>query len=175
MADLDIGLMPFQEQIDEYPALREMLLKAVRNPSGLVNPGLPWRVYGQREGRGRWAKRDFETYVEAFRFLKPRLKTYHDISITSKARPFDPPGRLVKLRRNGQPLMVKTNNGMQRATKLVPIKPPPGHLWCMYCRRFTVFIWFTTHHAFKRPQPYDLSSRRCCVCGIREVMGAWRH
>lgn len=173
----DLELMPFQRQLEEYPPIKAMLLVVAKNPALLKGVGQPWRVYGQRHEGGKWAKKDFLRYKDAFKFLKPRLSTYRDISITSKRLSFAPPGRVVRIKRGGEPVMVKTANGFIQKTKIVAVSPPPGHLWCIYCRRFTVFTWFMTHHAF--PRQYwsisDQSTRRCCVCGIREVIGAWRH
>lgn len=176
MGDFDIGMIPFRDQLVDYPAIKAMLLKPQKNPAQLKGVGMPWRVYAQKEVGGRWRKRDFKRYKDAFEFLKPRLKTYHDISITSKRLRFPPPGRVVKIRRHGEPLMQKTKHGSVQVTRLVRVTPPPGHSWCIYCRRFTVFIWFTSHHAFTGSSlDHSIPTRRCCVCGIREVTGAWRH
>lgn len=171
----DLGMMTFQEQLEIYPPIREMLLRNVRNPAQLRGVGLPWRVYGQKTSGGSWARKDFRKYKEAFQFLKPRLKTYHDISITSKRLSFPIPGRVVRIRRNGRPLMVKTKQGLVQQTRMVPVRPPPDHLWCLYCRRFTIFTWFSAHHAFRgeNKEGYDPSLRRCFICGGREGFAAW--
>jgi hypothetical protein len=177
MGDFDLGLMPFRQQLTEFPPIKEMLKKNVRNPKALVDPGVTWRVYGRREEGGSWGQKKFPTYFEAFQFMKPRLKTYYDISITSTRLQFLPPGRVVKIKRRGQPVMVKTPKGEIQMTKIVPIHPPPGHLWCKYCRRFSVFLWFSRHHAF--PKHYNEllemdPRRRCAICGVSEEWGAWR-
>lgn len=170
----EIDLMPFQEQLDEYPGIKELLL--TKPPTGpYVSP--PWRVYVRKTDSSGWARKDFETYKGAFDFFRLKRKIWYDVSITSKQRGFTIPGRYVKIKRQGQPVMIKTPTGMRQATKLVPIKAPPGHLWCKYCRRFTVFTYFLTHHAFKTENQrlcYRPSERRCCVCGITEYSGAHR-
>jgi len=176
MGDFDLGLMTFQEQLEFYAALKEMVTKNVRNPPKLLDPGRTWVVYGQKHTGDKWGRKRFPTYVEAFRFMKPRLKTYHDISITSTRLQFKPPGRVVKIKRNGRPLMVVINGKKQQETRFVAISPPPGHLWCKYCRRFSVFVWYTSHHAFPKDMPItDPSIRRCAICGVTERWGAWRH
>lgn len=172
----DIQLMPFQEQLEQYPGIKELLTtKPPKINCPPVSP--PWRIYALRTESSGWARKDFDTYKGAFDFWKLKRKVWYDVSITSKRQSFKPPGRLVKLKRQGQPVMIKTPTGPRQATKLVPIKPPPGHLWCLYCRRFTVFTYFLKHHAFKTENQqltYDPTERRCCVCGIRETTGAFR-
>lgn len=169
-------LMTFQDQLAEYPQIKELL---VTKPPKINCPPVspPWRIYARKTETSGWARKDFPTYKAAFDFWKLKRNVWHDVSITSKRQSFDAPGRYVKLKRNGQPLMVKTPTGMRQATKLVPIKPPPMHLWCKYCRRFTIFTYFLTHHAFRTDNQklmMDPSQRRCCVCGIREEGGAYR-
>lgn len=172
----EIQLMTFQDQLDKYPALKDMLLTMPKNNIPAVSP--PWRVYVRRTESGGWARKEFDTYKEAFLFFKAKRKIWYDVSITSKRLAFPPPNRIVRITRKGEPVMVKGGDGkMQQATKLAPIKPPPAHLWCKYCRRFTVFTYFLTHHAFKSDNQklcYDASERRCCICGIREISGAHR-
>lgn len=164
----DYELMTFQEQIEEYPALREMFTK--RPILGGVSVSPPWRVWARRTDGSPWGRKDFETYPEAFAFWKAKRKLWLDVSITCKRQGFDPPGRVVKIVRRGEPVMIKLPGGkLRQQTKLVPIKPPPGHLWCGWCRRFTVFKYFTRHHAFsKSTLIVDSSIRRCCICGISE-------
>lgn len=168
-------LMRFNEQLDEYPAIKDLLLTKptlVNVPS--VSP--PWRVYARKDERSGWGRKEFPTYKAAFDFWKLKRKIWYDVSITSKRQAFPSPGRLVKIRRRGQPLMVKTPTGMRQATKLVPLSPPPAHQWCMYCRRFTIFTWFLNHHAFRGEMKLmmDTAERRCCICGVRETTGAHR-
>lgn len=190
----DVDLMTFQDQLEAYPAIKEMLTTKPAEPVRHVNVAKPnrkpvwvavplthttppWRVYARRTDSSNWARKDFPTYKGAFDFFKLKRKVWHDVSITSKRQAFLPPGRTVRLKRAGQPLMVKGGDGkLVQATRIVPVKPPPGHLWCMYCRRFTVFTWFRTHHAHRGEQALlmDPSARRCCVCGIREETGAFQ-
>lgn len=168
-------MMTFTEQLETWPQIKELLTTkppAPRAPSTAPE----WRVYAQPEPEGGWAKKDFDTYVGAFKFWKERRRDWHDGSISSRRRTFDPPGRVVKLAKHGQPVMVRLPNGKSRQkTRLVPIKPPAGHSWCLYCRRFTVFRYFRKHHnpAFDG-LAIDPTVKRCAVCGISEATGAFR-
>lgn len=167
-------LMTFQQQLDAYPAMKKLLTTV---PKGLPVPISPaWIVYGRRDESKNWGRKEFDRYQDAFHYVKPRLSTYHDISITCKRKTFNPPGRTVKVTRGGKPVMVTGPSGTHQQTKIVPIKPPPAHLWCLYCRRFTIFTWFRTHHAFRGDKAYmlDPTIRRCCICGVRESGGAYR-
>lgn len=168
-------LVPFREQLAAYPAIKKMLqTKPPRLNVAPISP--PWRVYARRTEQSGWARKDFPTYVAAYNFVKVKLPLWHDVSITSKRQRFDPPSRIVRVTRGGRPVMVNTPNGPQQKTKVVPIKPPPLHTWCLYCRRFTIFTWFVTHHAHRGEAALlmDPSARRCCVCGIQEQSGAYR-
>lgn len=168
-------LIPFREQLVLYPQIKKLLqTKPAKLNAPPVSP--PWRVYARRTEQSGWARKEFPNYVAAYNFLKLKLPLWYDVSITSKRQAFPAPTRIVKVTRQGRPVMVQTANGPQQKTKVVPIKPPPYHLWCMYCRRFTVFTWFTTHHALKGEAALMMQQhiRRCCVCGITEDSGAAR-
>ena len=167
-------MLTFQEQLDLYPALKKYTLQ-LPQVYNLPGSAPSWRVYAQKHDGGGWAMKDFQQYKEAFAFFKANRNKYHDMSITSKRRSYDPPGRIVRITRNGQPVMVKTPTGTHQQTKLVPIAAPADHRWCMFCRRFTVFGWFNSHHAFRGEMKLmmDPSIRRCTVCGIRETTGAY--
>lgn len=171
---MTIQMLTYQEQLELYPQLKEYLLKVPKLPD-IPRLTPPWRVYGQQHNGGRWGRKDFPTYKGAFQYWKQRRNNFHDISITCKPMGFLPPGKIVKLRRNGEPLMVKTANGKRQATKLIPIRPPADHLWCLYCRRFVIFTWFTAHHAFSGNMKLlmDPTVRRCSICGVREETGAY--
>lgn len=168
-------MMPFREQLQEYPPIYK-LLKTI--PPKLAVPPVspPWRVYVKKTAESGWARKDFPTYKAAYDFLRLNLKKYYDISITSKRQSFSIPHRIVRLSRNGEPIMVKAGDGtLRQKTKVVTIKPPPYHSWCMWCRRFTEFKYFLTHHALRDPKiTYSPDVKRCSVCGISEETGAQR-
>lgn len=141
-----------------------------------VMPGAgttPWRVWVQKEVDGRWGKKDFPSYNDAFRFLKPRLHTDHNHALASRAVAYGPPIRYVKLNRRGKPV-IDEKTGKQRTAKMLwlPTLPPmePNHTWCPYCRRPTVFGYFAKHHSFPEELRNDIMKRerRCTICGAGE-------
>lgn len=168
-------MLTFQEQLDLYPALKKYIIQ-IPHAYPVTKGTVAWRIYGQKNDGGGWASKDFILYRDAFTYFKQHRNKYHDISITSKRRGYEPPGRIVRIRRDGAPVMIKTPTGRRQMTKLVPVKPPADHAWCMFCRRFTVFTWFNAHHAFKGDlrKMMDPAARRCTVCGVREATGAYR-
>lgn len=138
-----------------------------------------WRIYIQRETEGRWLRKDFEKYPDAFRRLAKELKEgrLHDGTIQSRGIAYAPPQRIVKLTRGGRPAMVKGPGGkLVQRTALVVWKPKLGphdesHTWCPYCRRPVVFKWFANHHALRNSPVagcIDIGDRRCVICGGRE-------
>lgn len=138
-----------------------------------LHPVLPprWRLYVQRETDGPWARKEFYTYVDAFKFLKPRLKAIHDAAIQSKGIAFGPPARVVRVTKGGKPLLdPKTNKQIVRRIVWKPTLPEGEypHRWCPYCRRPTVFGWFSRHHAFPKGFKFDPAYQRCTICGISE-------
>lgn len=139
---------------------------------------LNWRIYVQRQAGGNWAKKDYAKYSDAFRRLAKEIKggSFHDGTIQSRGIAYGPPERIVRVTKNGHPVMVKTAKGPQQKTAIVIWKPrlsgdEEEHLWCTYCRRPTVFRWFTTHHTLRGSTvgaSVDPTDRRCTICGVRE-------
>lgn len=135
----------------------------------------PWRVYIQTEVDGRWGRKDFWKYGEAFKFLKPRLYDIHDATIQSRGVAFQPPHRIVAITRGGKRVMVRAADGhLYPKTKIVPWKPKlPAdevpHEWCPYCRRPVIIAWFSKHHSFKG-RVFDPGLRRCIICGASELL-----
>jgi hypothetical protein len=163
-----------------------------KTQSPLWRPGMtpPWRVYvllpakkgqkGEPDKRERWARKDFRTYKEAYHWIVEggRYKEWLDFALHSRRMMFPPPTRVVKISKGGRPVMVKGADGVSRQmTRLVPMRMPPSHEWCPYCRRPTVFGWFSRHHAFPdKPGAVkpDTGQRRCTICGISERGVKWR-
>lgn len=139
---------------------------------------VPWRVYVQRKVYGPWAKREFKTYTEAFKFLKPYLGKNedgtwkcHDAAIQSKGIAFDGPAKVVRVVKNGQPVIDReTKKPVLRRVLWTPKLPydEVRHVWCPYCRRPTVLGWFSSHHAFPKGYKFDASILRCTICGSSE-------
>jgi hypothetical protein len=130
--------------------------------------GTPWVVYVQQEVDGPWGKKEFETYGPAFQFFKAWLKRgAHDLAINNRRIGFDPPLRFARIRGK----YITGSDGVRRqATKAIPWKPrldsgDPDHKWCRYCRRPTIFKYYSKH---KRLTMVDPTVRRCCICGASE-------
>lgn len=128
-----------------------------------------WRLFVQREPDGPWAKKDVESYAEGYRILAKNFKKWHDCALVCLGRESRPP--VVR-----KPMMVRDSNNPKKKVKGYkrvyhePLIRVPGHLWCGYCRRPTVFRNFSKHHAFtgtlRTGVPWDA---RCTICGMREV------
>lgn len=133
---------------------------------------VPWRVYIQREADGPWAKKDLPTYKEAFALFKKYRPNIHDAAIMSRSVAFAPPHRFVRIKGQYREVVRKGKKEKVQVVKLVLWKPnlPPeesGHHWCTYCRRPTVFKYFSRHHAFGKNEPITQDELRCSICGIR--------
>lgn len=106
----------------------------------------PWRLFIQKEEGGRWARKDFPSYPEAYDALKLRLPSCYDAAIHCKPHPFAPPI-------------------FKKGEKKFRMKMPAGHEWCSHCRRPTVFRFFGNSHP-NLGRLYD-TYLRCTICGIR--------
>lgn len=142
--------------------------KISRDPKWVLTP--PWVVYVQRTADGPWGKKEFWKYSEAFKFFKAWMKNgAHDATINNRRIPTAPPSRLARIKGK----YIKGSDGkMRQATKFVFWKVPaklamdqPSHFWCLYCRRPTIFKFYSKH---KRLGVVDPTVRRCCICGASE-------
>jgi hypothetical protein len=115
---------------------------------------LRWRVYAQKKAGKRWQKKDFLTWEQAFKFFRRHQAEWYNASLTCRNEEWRPP-------------VVKYQGKRQYLKRVILME---AHRWCGYCRRPTMFGYFTKHHAFPKggiqPKPGD---RRCGICGIREV------
>lgn len=159
-------MLTVHDLLEDKTWKEEVLLK---RPQELIGrPGYKqWRVMVLGHD-GRWRKKDVETYSQAFRVFKKYFKTARDVNITHRSQSFAPPQRLVRIKGK---YVVGSDQKKRQATKLVVWKPKldaydEHHQWCPYCRRPTVFKWFTTHHNLS--QILDPTVRRCTICGISE-------
>lgn len=151
-----------------YLQTKPELPPVMRSKKMMSSP--PWVVYVQKKTDGPWGKKEFWKYSEAFNFLKKALKHgVHDAALNCKRMGFEPPLRFARIRGK----YVVGSDGIRRqATKPVYWTVPvalqldqPDHYWCMYCRRPTVFKYFTSHKRLKR---VDNTVRRCTICGASE-------
>jgi hypothetical protein len=163
-----IPLIPMSELVRD-PAYKRFLETKPELPpvarSKAMMSSPPWVVYIQRDAGGKWGKREFWKYSEAFRFMARALKLgVHDAALNCKRYGFEPPMRFVRIKGK----FVTGSDGKQRqATKAVPWKPKlegtdEEHHWCKYCRRPTVFKFYRKH---KRLPLVDSTVPRCCICG----------
>lgn len=139
-----------------------------------------WRIYVQRKVDGPWARRDYAKYSEAFKRIKRELEAgnLHDGTIQSRGIAYAPPERIVKVTKGGRPILVKNPSTGQLIPKTAVVVWRPKlmpedeqHIWCVYCRRPTVFKWFLNHHALRNSPVagcIDPADRRCTICGARE-------
>lgn len=117
----------------------------------------PWVVYVQREQGGGWARAEFKKYKKGLKFVLKNLDKYHDMALSHRRHDFKPP-RVSKDNRTWYHLGISTEE-----VSFLPERPT--HRWCGYCRRPTVFRFFSKHHSL----PYCPSDvRRCTICGASE-------
>lgn len=128
-----------------HELLKNDLYKAWLKKIPKVNAGHsdPWTVFVLSDGR--WSKRTFPRYTQAYNFMVRNLKEYDDIVIHSNRVSFKPPVVKYKGKKQYWP-------------------SPRGFRWCPYCRRPTRFAYFRKHRNHKMVEPYV---KRCSVCGIR--------
>lgn len=139
----------------------------------------PWRLFIQLKGDKRWRIKDFDTYPEAFNFLKKKLKAgvVHDAAIHCRRFSYPPPVVMKRIRGK----YVRGSDGKERpATKRADWKPKlpddlERHDWCPWCRRPTVFKYYTRHHALQKiGLPIDPSVARCNICGASTRIATYR-
>lgn len=140
-----------------YPIIRDKELQ--KSP--------PWVVYVQVKPGGKWGKKEFWKYTKAFKFFRHWMKSgAHDATINNKRVPTPPPTRIVRIKGK----YVLGSDGQNRqATTQVSWKLPsslqidqPQHNWCLYCRRPTLFKFYSSH---PRLGAVDSMVPRCCICG----------
>jgi hypothetical protein len=142
----------------EQVTLRQLLSDPVYRAWFKTEPvgGFPkhckFRVFAQVEKGGRWAKKDFGDFKSAYNFVARNLNRWHDAALVSRTHECRPP-------------VVRVNGKRAYYAAVLTLE---GHRWCPYCRRPTVFGFFSRHHAFGhfKPLPFKL---RCGVCGISET------
>jgi hypothetical protein len=130
-------------------------------PKSLFNPPKPaWYVMFQREQDGRWTRASFTSYAKAHKYVRTIYKDVWDLALGCYRRDYGPP--LIQVtytaKVNGKKVKKQRSELWRRS--------PEGHRWCGFCRRPTVFRYFTKHHALplKVLVGYEL---RCSICGAR--------
>lgn len=129
----------------------------------------PYRLWVRRDGK--WFKRDISSYRSGRDWILDRLDVIDDGALAIKGTMSPPPTRLVKVKRGGVLLTKVGSDGVERpVVREAPwvVHLPADevkHLWCPYCRRPTVFTWFSKHH--NQPKVLQPEFERCTICGIR--------
>lgn len=166
----------------EDPVYREFFCKVPELPKH-GNQALPWRLWVKLKKDKKWRYKDYATYREAFVKLKSLLPRALDASISAKSAQFNPPHKVVRVKnkyqtdKQGRYVLDKEGKKKQ-ITKMIVWKPKrvmdefEEHIWCPYCRRPTVFQFYTQHHALLPKKtggmPIDPSVQRCTICGASE-------
>lgn len=156
-------------QLLEDSVYKKWLKKIPSIGSAICPSGKPWRVWVQMKRGGRWSRKDFEKYQEAYVFLRGQLHYCHDAALNCKVREFRPP--VVRDPALGLVKFAGEMVGKKRYHIPSRVGQHEMHEWCPHCRRPTIFTWFSKHHSF--PKPVTSSDRRCNICGIRLI--AVRH
>src|SRR5690242_3866654 len=77
----------------------------------------PWVVYVQKEPHGKWGKKEFWKYSEAFHFMRRCLKAgVADATINNKRVGFDPPMRYARIKGK---YIIGSDGQKRQATKAV--------------------------------------------------------
>lgn len=106
----------------------------------------PWFVYVQEKKGGPWRRAEVSSWIEGYRFVARNIKRFHDMALSHKRQEFRPP-------------VVRDHSGRRR----YHLPEAPGHVWCGFCRRMTLFRYFSRHHAM--PEWANGGVRRCSICG----------
>lgn len=132
----------------------------------------------------RWYRKTFHTYKEAYVYVAKNLAGVEDAAIGCTHQEFKPPivrtgYRIARFKRKdpktGKEVIVKQKVPVRKFLTELPGRLPPGHTWCGYCRRPTIFGYFLKHHALPKAYcvPYE---KRCRICGVRlNFLGRWSH
>jgi hypothetical protein len=153
--------------MDRYPRFKEYaetppkIYKAQRALDGPL-----WWVYVQLEEGTRWRRVGTRLWKEGMELVQ--AKTPFDWAITSKRRGYLVPTYTKINPQTKIPYKVKVGNEV--VDKQFRMKMPPGHQWCRWCRRPTLFLYFAKHHSFVNAKAYDPTRRRCLICGGAQGM-----
>ena len=139
--------MTLNQQLKD-PVFRKWMQRVPKNTGRM--PAKNWYVYLRETPDSNWTRKQFALYNDALRYLLEHRKDTYDQALNSKARMYPPP-------------KIRNKKGNIKFKKPVA---PIGHKWCPYCRRMTLFQWFSKHPAtVKYMSPYDA---RCSICAFRE-------
>lgn len=153
----------------EDKAYYDFIVTKPRTPKAASDESMTgqWVVYFRKDNQSPWKRKAFFKYKKALKFFfQVHEAGYYDFALANRRIRFNRPKRLARIK--GKYIMDSRGERVQ-VTKYVPWKPKLSgdeqeHLWCGYCRRPTIFKYFTKHHALKLPE-VDSGVTRCSVCG----------
>lgn len=121
----------------------------------------PWRVYAQDEPGGKWTRTYFPSYGKAYAFVRENLRESHDMALSCGPQGYRPPVVKVKGKRQYYVPDVVARVNLDAAVDV------HKHIWCPFCRRWTLFLWYKKHHAMPKHWGTLSPDRRCKICGVR--------
>lgn len=137
----------------------------------------PWKLMILKKGETQWRVKRFDLYSDAFKMLKKLRPTLQDAAINCPGLDWQPPvkrfrvkGKYVRINRKETP-MIRT-----QVWKASIPSDLPEHHWCPYCRRPTVFSYFTVHPSMTRQRVGNMGANvdptklRCTICGASETI-----
>jgi hypothetical protein len=134
------------------PLYRRYFLLSPRFPYSLAIDK-PWRLWVDlgTENESNFRKKDFETFGEAFNYIK--VKTDRFKKIPDRIADFAISSRIIGF----------------VAPKSVQAAYLEDYQWCIMCRRPTLFEPYETHHALRQSiHRYFTDVPVCIFCGNRE-------
>lgn len=173
-------MITLRELLDD-PIYKAYFTKIPKIPSHIQ--GLPWKLMILKPQETQWRTKRFATYPEAFKALKKVLPVAADATINCPPLDWQPPIRLARVkgkvhetgRLKGQPIMRAVVWKPQISGDLA------AHHWCPYCRRPTVFQYYSIHPAMTKQRigaigaAVDPTFLRCGICGASEMLVNLRH
>jgi hypothetical protein len=163
----------------EDPVYWNFILEKPRSPFHKHAKNNPisgqWVVYFRQSNEDRWKRRSFRKYKDALKFFwRLHKKKYYDFNLGNRRLATPPPKRVARIRGK---YVVNSKGKRQQVTREVTWKPKISgdeqlHHWCKYCRRPTIFTYFSKHPALRGFPSVDPNISRCTICGISANMGA---
>lgn len=147
----------------EYLQTKPSTPRVSRDKKKVTSP--PWVVYVQQEADGKWGRKSFWKYKDALEFMQRWLERgAHDAALNNRRLGFNPPQKWVRIRGK---FVVGSDGKKRQAVKLIQWKPKLSadeqqHHWCKYCRRPTLFKYYSRHRFLGT---CDSTVPRCCICG----------
>ena len=114
------SLIPMSELVKDPVYRRYLQTKPDLPPvaRSKLNQSPPWVVYIQKDAHGKWGKREFWKYSEAFKFMSRALKLgVADAALNCKRIGFEPPSRFVRIKGK----FVTGSDGKRRQAPVAPI------------------------------------------------------